>query len=329
VKRIGIIGTGIMGADHARLLHASVSGAVVAGAFDLDPVRAAEVAQASGGARVFGNPYELIVDDDIDAVLIASSDDTHEEYVQACITAGKPVLCEKPLAPTVEACTRILDAEVKAGTRLVSVGFMRRFDPGYAQMKRVLQLGEIGAPLILHCVHRNPAAVPGLPGPAVITNSAVHELDLTRWLFDEEIVEVSVHAPRATSLGGGTPDPQILLLRTASGMIADVEVFVNARYGYDVRAELVGESGTVTLDGPPPTVLRRAGVDGRVLPADWRPRFAEAYRLELQDWVDGAGNAATAWDGFAATFVAQACVRALETGEAQRVELPPVPKLYH
>ncbi|WP_033341720.1 Gfo/Idh/MocA family oxidoreductase [Catenuloplanes japonicus] len=329
MKRVGIIGTGIMGADHARLLTTSVSGAVVAGVFDLDPVRAAEVAMASGGARVFGNPYELIVDDDIDAVLVASSDDTHEEYVQAAITAGKPVLCEKPLAPTVEACTRILDAESAAGVRLVSVGFMRRFDPGYAQMKRVLQLGEIGAPLILHCVHRNPAAVPGLPGPAVITNSAVHELDITRWLFDEEIVEVSVHAPRATSLGGGTPDPQILLLRTASGMVADVEVFVNARYGYDVRAELVGEVGTVTLDGPPPTVLRRAGVDGRALPSDWRPRFAEAYRLELQDWVDGAGNAASAWDGFAATFVAQACVRALETGTSQQVSLPPVPKLYH
>ncbi|GAB7042532.1 MULTISPECIES: Gfo/Idh/MocA family oxidoreductase [Catenuloplanes] len=328
MKRIGIIGTGIMGTDHARLLTTSVSGARVAGVYDLDPVRAAEVAMTSGGARVFGNPYELIVDDDLDAVLIASSDDTHEEYVLACITAGKPVLCEKPLAPTVEACKRILDAEEKAGTRLVSVGFMRRFDPGYTQMKRMLQLGEIGAPLILHCVHRNPAAVPGLPGAAVITNSAVHELDITRWILDEEITEVSVHAPRATSHGGGTPDPQILLLRTASGAIADVEVFVNARYGYDVRAELVGELGTVTLDGPPPTVLRRSGVDGRALPADWRPRFAEAYRLELQDWVDGNGNAATAWDGFAATFVAQACVRALETGAPQQVSLPPMPELY-
>lgn len=328
MKRVGIIGTGIMGADHARLLTTVVSGATVGGVCDVDPVRAAEVAMTSGGARVFGNPYELIVDDDIDAVLIASSDDTHEEYVLAALRAGKPVLCEKPLAPTVEACARVLQAEEETGARLVSVGFMRRFDPGYAQMKRVLRLGEIGAPLILHCVHRNPAATPGQPGAAVITGSAVHELDITRWILDEEITEVSVHAPRATSHGGGTPDPQILLLRTASGAIADVEVFVNARYGYDVRAELVGELGTITLDGPPPTVLRRSGIDGRALPADWRPRFAEAYRLELQDWVDGGGNMATAWDGFAATFVAQACVRALETGTPQRVELPPVPKLH-
>jgi myo-inositol 2-dehydrogenase/D-chiro-inositol 1-dehydrogenase len=328
VKRVGIIGTGIMGADHARLLTHAVSGAVVGGVFDLDAERAAGVAAASGGARVFADPHALITDGDIDAVLVASSDATHEDYVLACLAAGKPVLCEKPLAPSVPGCARILEAEESFGARLITVGFMRRFDPGYAELKRILHAGEVGAPLMLHNVHRNPAAVPGLPSSALITNSAVHELDITRWIFGEEIVEVAVHAPRPTSEGGGTRDPQLLILRTESGALSDVEIFVNARYGYEVRCELVGEQGTITLDAPPPTTVRRSGASLREFAADWRPRFAEAYRLELQDWVDGAGGGATAWDGFVATFVAEACVAALESGERRQVRLPAVPKIY-
>lgn len=328
VRRVGIIGTGIMGADHARLLTGAVSGAVVGGVFDLDADRAAGVAAASGGARVLADPYALIADDDIDAVLIASSDATHEDYVLACLAAGKPVLCEKPLAPTVDGCARIVEAEQRHGSRLVTVGFMRRFDPGYTDLKRLLADGAVGEPLMLHNVHRNPAAVPGLPSSALITNSAVHELDVTRWLLGSEIVEVTVHAGRPSGLAGGTRDPQLLVLRTASGVLADVEIFVNARYGYEVRCELVGETGTVTLDAPPPTLLRRSGTAAREFPGDWRPRFAEAYRLELQDWIDGTGGGATAWDGFAATFVAQACVAALESGERHSVTLPPIPELY-
>ena len=327
MKRIGIIGVGIMGSDHARLLTEAVSGAVVRGVFDLDPARATTVAAASRGARVFTDPHTLIADDDIDAVLIASSDATHEEYVLACIAAGKPVLCEKPLSPTVEGCTRIVEAEHRHGTRLVTVGFMRRFDPAYLDLKRMLTAGTIGVPLLLHHVHRNPAAVPGLPNSALITNSAVHELDITRWLLDDEIVEVTVHTPRPSKQASGTRDPQMLMLRTASGALADVEIFVNARYGYEVRCELVGESGTVTMDAPTPTMLRHAGLGSREFAADWRPRFAEAYRRELQDWVDGSGGGATAWDGFVATFVALSCVAALESGGRLPIHLPEPPNV--
>ena len=331
--RVGIIGTGVMGADHARLLAGEVSGAAVGAVCDVDPGRARSVAAASGAARVVTDPLALITADDVDAVLIASSDATHEQYVVAAIAAGKPVLCEKPLAPTVSGCRRILAAEQAAGVRLVTVGFMRRYDPGYLDLKRTLDDGGIGAPLMLHCVHRNPTAPPGLPSEALITNSAVHELDVTRWLLGEEITEVTVHTPRSATAAGSTRDPQFLVLRTVSGVVVDVEVFVNAGYGYDVRCELVGEVGTVSLDAAPPTLLRRSGAGMTALPADWRPRFAEAYRRELQDWVDnlhtgGAASGASAWDGYAATVVAQACVQALTTGRTQPVHLDPCPKLY-
>jgi myo-inositol 2-dehydrogenase/D-chiro-inositol 1-dehydrogenase len=324
--RVGIIGAGVMGADHARLLSGAVSGAELTAVSDVDGQRAAAVADAYGPARVLDDPVELIRDKAVDAVLVASFDATHEEFVLACLDEGKPVLCEKPLAPTVEGCARIVDAETTRGGRLVTVGFMRRYDPGYVELKRVLDAGEIGAALVLHCVHRNPSAPAGLPSATIITNSAIHEIDAARWLLGEEIVAASVHRPRASRAAGTTQDPQILVLESAGGALVDIEVFVNARYGYDVRCEIVGEDGCVSLDAPPATELRRAGVVGRALPQDWRPRFAEAYRRELQDWVDAlhAGQdpgGADAWDGYAATVVAQACVTALETGTRQEITL--------
>jgi myo-inositol 2-dehydrogenase/D-chiro-inositol 1-dehydrogenase len=326
---VGIIGTGVMGTDHARLLAGTVSGAAVTAVFDVDRQRAAAVAGSAGSARALADPIELIRDDAVDAVLVASSDPTHETFVLASIAAGKPVLCEKPLAPTVEGCLRILDAEAASGRRLVSVGFMRRYDPGYVDMKTVLDSGEIGAALVLHCVHRNASAPARRFSGDVITNSAVHEIDLARWLLDDEIVAASVHTPRA----GRVHDMQILVLESAGGVLVDIEVFVNARYGYDVRCELVGEEGSVSLDAAPATELRRAGMAGRRLPGDWRPRFAEAYRRELQDWVDGLRRnlkpgGADGWDGYSATAVAQACVTAMETNTRQEVKLTAKPHLY-
>lgn len=331
--RVGIIGTGVMGTDHARLLSTTVAGAELTAVSDVDAQRARAVAGTLAGVRALPEPLALIGDRRVDAVLIASSDVTHEEYVLACLAAGKPVLCEKPLAPTVPGCRRILDAETAHGSRLVGVGFMRRFDPGYLQLRDALRDGRIGAALVLHCVHRNPSAPVGLPSGAVITNSAVHELDLARWLLAEEIVAVTVHTPRRARAAGATQDPQLIVLQSAGGVLVDVEVFVNARYGYDVRCELVGEEGTVTLDAPPATALRHDAVSGRRLPLDWRPRFADAYRRELQDWVDAvrAGRAwsgASAWDGYAATAAAQAGVAALESGTSQKVDLDPPPDLY-
>jgi myo-inositol 2-dehydrogenase / D-chiro-inositol 1-dehydrogenase len=331
--RVGVIGTGVMGADHARLLAGAVSGAALGAVFDVDRESAAAVAGADARVRVLADPHQLIGDGSIDAVLVASSDPTHEEFVLASIAAGKPVLCEKPLAPTVEGCARILAAETAFGSRLVTVGFMRRYDPGYVEMKQILDAGSIGAPLVLHCVHRNPSAKPDVPSGAIITNSAIHEIDLARWLLSDEILAATVHRPRRSRIAGHTQDPQVLILEAAGGALIDVEVFVNARYGYDVRCELVGEDGTVSVDAPVTTELRHASVAGRALPGDWRPRFAEAYRRELQDWVDALHaksnpSGATAWDGYAATVVAHACVGALESGERHEVILAARPDLY-
>jgi myo-inositol 2-dehydrogenase/D-chiro-inositol 1-dehydrogenase len=147
----------------------------------------------------------------------------------------------------------------------------------------------------------------------------VHEIDLVRWLFDEEIVAASILKPRRTRRAAeALHDPLIVLLEMASGVLVDDEVFVNAGYGYDIRGEIVGETGAVAL---PPRIC-----------ADWRERFAHAYDTELQDWLTAAaqGTAAgpSAWDGYAAAAVTDSALQALATGQRTQVNLPERPDLY-
>ncbi len=316
---VGVIGAGMMGAAHVRTLTGGVEGAHVAAVSDADPARAAAAAHEAGGARVIANPHELIADPEVDGVVVASFDTTHEEFVLACLAAGKPVLCEKPLATSADACLRVIDAELAVGRRLVHLGFMRRYDPAYADVKARLEDGGVGNVLLLHCAHRNAVAPPGYTSEMLITSSAVHEIDVTRWLLGEEIVGATVRAARPTrQAANGLRDPQILLLETAGGVLIDVEVFVNAHYGYDIRCEVVGETGTVQLD--------------EQIEPDFRARFAIAYRRELEAWVravaGGPDPGPSAWDGYAANAVADACLESLASGARAAVQLVERPALY-
>ena len=162
-----------------------------------------------------------------------------------------------------------------------------------------------------------------------MTNSAIHDLDIVPWLLDSSVTEVSWQAPRRTS-GVDFADPQLILLRTADGVLSTVEIFLNARYGYDVRCEVVGETGTVSLREPARTVVDAGLARGHAYAADWRPRFADAYRLELQAWVDQLGGAAsdalaTAYDGLVASAVADAVIGSMhDSGVWTPVRVPEV-----
>jgi myo-inositol 2-dehydrogenase/D-chiro-inositol 1-dehydrogenase len=332
VLKVGVVGTGNMGEDHVRRL-AGVSGARVVAVSDVNVEQAERVAAAAGVARVHHDGLDLIGDDQVQAVVIASPGFTHAEYTLACVAAGKPVLCEKPLAPEADACLRVVQAEAALPRRLVQVGFMRRYDDAYRAMKDTLDSGQLGRPLLLHCAHRNPSVPPGFTSDMMITDSVVHEIDVTRWLLGQEIVAASVLTPRPTSKAPeGLQDPQFVLLETEDGVLVDVESFVNCRYGYDIRCELVGETGTVSLAEQAAVEVREQGRRSGTIPADWRVRFAGAYRNELQAWVDGAlrgeVGGPSAWDGYATTAVAERCVEALGSGRRTAVELTARPALY-
>jgi myo-inositol 2-dehydrogenase/D-chiro-inositol 1-dehydrogenase len=328
---IGVIGAGVMGSDHARTLTDFTKGATLVAISDVDPDRAAAVGTTTQAKRVHPNGLALIEDPHVNAILIASPDSTHEELVLACLSAGKPVLCEKPLAPTTDGCLRIVAAEIATGKRLVQVGFMRRFDSGYIAMRSALRSGRFGVPLLMHCIHRNAIAPPWFDSGMLISNSAVHEIDVARWLLDDEFVSVTVFKCAAPS-SGDLVDPQFIVLESRQGVLVDIEVFVNARYGYDVRAELVCEAGTVTLAPQPAVRLRCSGQETSGFADDWRAHFGAAYKTQLKSWVDsirsGVPFGASAWDGYAATATAGACIEALRSSNTTAIQLQPRPEFY-
>ena len=330
--KVGVIGVGMIGQDHIRRLTKVLAGAAVTAVSDVDLARATSVAEGIGGARPFATGEELIAASDVDAVVVTSWGPTHEQYVLAAIAAGKPVFCEKPLATTQEACLRILDAEMRFGRRLVQVGFMRRYDPAYRAMKEAITSGAIGAPLMMHASHRNPDVPGHYTADMAINDTAVHDVDVARWLLDDEIVATSVLAPRRNRHAGDLRDPLFVLFEMASGAIVDVEVSVNIQYGYDIRGEVVGEDGTVELAESNPVVLKtKAGLAGRV-PFDWRERFVRAFDIEFQEWLaaaaQGTATGPSAWDGYAATAVCDAGLKALHTGQRSEVSLRDRPSFY-
>jgi myo-inositol 2-dehydrogenase/D-chiro-inositol 1-dehydrogenase len=319
---VGVIGTGVMGSEHARLVSRDIPGAHLAGVFDADTARAQA---AAAGATVFPDPRSLIASDRVGAVLIATPDATHGELALACLEAGKPVLCEKPLASSAVEALRVVQAEVALKRRLIQVGYMRRFDPGYQEMKRIKDEGGIGATVLLHNVHRNVSAPEWFTGPMAVTNSFVHEIDISRWLTGSEMVSAHV----ASGPGG---EPLMITMRTNRDEIVSTEVFINAAYGYHVHAELVGRQGTVALAPPSLTILNKDRIGGLSYPDNWIPRFADAYRRQLTDWISAVTTktpvGASAWDGYVASAIAEQIAAGLAEGQATTLKYPSRPSLY-
>jgi myo-inositol 2-dehydrogenase/D-chiro-inositol 1-dehydrogenase len=322
----------MIGKDHIRRLTTVLAGAAVTAVTDVNLDEAKRVADGIAGAQAYSTGQDLINAGDVDAVLVCSWGPTHEEYVLASIEAGKPVFCEKPLATSQEACRRIIDAEVAFGRRLVQVGYMRRYDAAYRALKAVVDSGDIGAPLMMHATHRNPSVPGHYTREMAITDTAVHDIDLTRWMFGEEIVAATVLKPRRNSNGGELEDPLLLIFETRSGALVDVETNVNIRYGYDIRGEVVGENGTVALRDSGPITVRLNNSQSSRVPEDWRERFIAAYDVEFQEWIDGVRDGGTygpsSWDGYAAAAVSDAAVEALHSGQRITVDLGEKPALY-
>ena len=330
--RIGVVGAGQMGRYHIERLAGSVPDAEVVAVSDVFIEGAKQVAEQVG-ARAYSDGHELVADDRVEAVLIASPGFTHEEFTLACLATDKPVLCEKPLAPTIDACVRVLEAEAAKPRRLIQVGFMRRYDDGFRALKAAADAGRVGRPLLLHCRHRNAEVPPGFTSDMMITDSVVHDIDVTRWLLGQEIVAATVFKARPSSLAPeGLQDPQMVMLETADGVLVDVESFVTCRFGYDIRYELVGESGTLALGEHAGVQVRAEGGHHGPIPADYRERFGDAYQNELEEWVAGVLRGEitgpSAWDGYATTAVAEAAVESLNKGGRVPVELVERPALY-
>ncbi|MPZ12048.1 MAG: inositol 2-dehydrogenase [Kiloniellaceae bacterium] len=331
--RVGVIGTGMIGQDHIRRLTKVLKGCEVVAVTDVDRARAKAAAATTPNARVFDDSETLIAADDVEAVLIASWGPAHEAAILPALSAGKPIFCEKPLATTQEACLRIIEAEVAVGRRLIQVGFMRRYDAAYRALKATVEGGSIGAPLMFHSVHRN-ATVPKdlYTSDMAVSDTMVHDIDVARWLLDDEVGRVRVMTPRRNSVGGALRDPIFAVMEMRGGALATVEVSVNIGYGYDIRGEISAEQGAATLAESNPVVVKHSGTFAGRVPADWRERFIAAYDAEIAEWIAAAAAGGvmgpSAWDGYAIAAVSDAALKAADTGEAVSVELGERPALY-
>lgn len=322
---IGIIGAGGIGSGHADRLHKYVVNANVTTISDINEAGARKVAERCE-ARYEEDPLTLIRSDDVDAVLVASWDRTHEEFVRTAIAAGKYVFCEKPLSDTADGCRRVIADEKACGKRLVTVGFMRRYDRGYQHMRQLINSGTFGNILLVHAAHRN-AAPTGEKHTTVmsVSGALVHEFDIMRYLLDDEYVSAQLLYPKSTrNADPDLIDPQEVILRTRKGTLINQEIYMNCKYGYDIQCEVVGEEGTVRL--PELSNIAPIRLDGACrthIYKEWYRRFEDAYIYELQDWVKsalaGRASGASAWDGYVTSFVAEKCTES-RLGGGMKVE---------
>ena len=330
--RIAVIGAGIMGADHAQIVARDLPGAELRVVCDMDEVRTRQVADAWGAADVANDNEAVIARPDVDAVIVASPDFTHAPLTKACIAAGKPVLCEKPLSQISSECIEVMQAEQAAGRQYVMLGFMRRFDQSYMEMRQALTDGTLGRPLMMHNFHRNvetPSA--DFTGAMAITNSAPHEFDVVRHLLCTEFTSITAHQPRRSD---GRVAPVVMVLETLDGQLVTIEVNNNAAYGYDVRAELVGEAGSIAMNNVAYTRTDMRLASATRYHTDWRDRYAEAYIRQNRAFFyfvetgDFPAIAPNCWDGYCATIIAETGAKALEVGQKQSVEMIDKPEFY-
>jgi myo-inositol 2-dehydrogenase/D-chiro-inositol 1-dehydrogenase len=194
---------------------------------------------------------------------------------------------------------------------------MRRFDPEYAALARLLDSGELGRPLLVHHVHRNRDVPPWFTSEMVVRDSLAHEVDVCRWLFGEEVAEITVYTP-ARRASDDIVDPQVAVLRMAGGGLATCEVFVRSGVGYEVRCEVSAERGNATVGLGGGVLVRAANRWGGTVPDDFRERFAAAYDAEVRAWVGACRRSEvvgpTTWDGYAAAAVCDAGVASLHGG---------------
>jgi myo-inositol 2-dehydrogenase/D-chiro-inositol 1-dehydrogenase len=334
VISVGVIGSGGMGSRHAETLRNSVSGTRVAGVTDLDRPRSEKLAADCGPeVTVFENEQALIEQDGIDAVVVTTPDESHAGLVVECLKREKPVFCEKPLAATIEDARRIVEAEVELGKKVVRVGFMRRYDPKHLDVKEAVDSGAIGRPVLFKGTHRNADALPGTTSESILVNSAVHDLDSARWILGQEIEEVYVHGTNTGAAEDGEVlDLQVIQLHLGRGCLANIEVYVNAGYGYEVDLEVVGDAGTIRIAPTDAPVLRKVGFASRPVEGDWLERFPAAYVLEMQRWIEdlqgGRHTGPDAWDGYISLLAVESCIRSLHSGTREPCRAPKCPELY-
>ena len=321
-------GAGRIGAIHAANLAAS-GRARLAHVVDVHAPAATALAAKHGAA--VSDTATALADSKVGAVIIASSTDTHADLVIAAARAGKAIFCEKPIDLSLARVDACLDAVAAAGVPML-VGFNRRFDPNFSALHRRIGAGAIGAVEQVVITSRDPGPPPvsyiKVSG-GLFRDMTIHDFDMARWMLGEEPVEVFAYGATLVdpAIGqAGDIDSAMVLLKTASGRMAHINNSRRASYGYDQRVEVHGSAGRLLAGNRTPTTVELA--DANAVAADkplhfFLERYADAYRIELNAFLDAVANKTPmpvgAEDGRQALVLADAALESLRTGRPVKV----------
>ena len=217
---------------------------------------------------------------------------------------------------------------------------MRQFDPGYVELRQRIASGAIGSPVLAHCVHRNVDVPAGWTSETTVLSAASHEIHVMPWVLGREVVRVNWMSPSPVT--AMLRDPQVVILELEGGGLIFDELFVKSGYGYEIRCEVVGHLGTIELAPTARVVVRADLAVSQGVDPDFRGRFADAYRRELQTWVDaifhwrsakaksdpGPVDGPDAWDGYRVSVISNAVLNSMSMGGPSNVESRPMPDLY-
>ncbi len=319
--RLALIGLGHMGMAHLAIFASLQPQVRISAVADTHVPFAERAAFQLPMAAAFHEPLDCVNNADVDAVVVATADETHYEIVEACIARGLFVLCEKPLTTSADLSLQLVNAERASGRRLVQVGYMRRYDADYEYIHRTLQSGRVGEPVLITQRHRNPLAVINFDERQLIASSASHDIDLFRWLCGEDTSEVFAIAKTSRD---GSSVTVVLTLTSQSGVLGVVELGRGPGLQYDIGCDIVGSCGALTLASP--TQTEHVTADGRAAqptPDAWMERFHRAYRSQDAAWLAGVAaksiTGPSAYDGYATNAVIDAALASLASGRTQSV----------
>jgi len=325
--KMGVIGLGRMGQLYTNLLSSQINGAKLYAVAEINEQARSRVAGEFDITRAFADFQELLALPELDAVIITTPTSTHHDLVVAAAEAGKAILCEKPLALTLAVTRSVQEAVARAQVPL-QVGFMRRFDAAYQKAKTLIDSGQIGFPVTFKSLSRDPFCPrPEYADPAksggLILDMAIHDFDLARWLMSSEVERVTAEGTTLVCKvleSVGDIDNALINMRFVSGALGNIEVSRNAFYGYDIRTEILGSEGAVTVgvhQYTPVLLLTRAGAQHDITPY-LMERFGDAYRTQLQHFVDCLTNGqpplVSGTDALAAYEIGVAATRSFQTG---------------
>ncbi len=287
---VGVIGAGRIGRLHIEHLAQSIPEAELIAICSLDSAGIESLTKQFNIPKTTMDYTALLADPRINAVLVASSTDTHVEISQAAAKAGKHVFCEKPISLDLEQIDETLAIVEKAGVKF-QVGFNRRFDASFARIREAVASGEIGEPHIMRITSRDPSPPPieyvKVSG-GIFLDMTIHDFDMARYLIGDEVVEVyATGGVRVDPKIGeaGDIDTTVITLRFQNGVIATIDNSREAVYGYDQRVEVFGSKGMVTAANPPTNTVTFSGSEGSHAaspPYFFVERYKTAFLSELQ-----------------------------------------------